>query len=169
MKKNRKKKISSTQDPAFEQVRRFYEFMNSNKISALEFSKDDVYIKLVRKAPAGHAKTNLVPVSAAGNEMEKGSAPAPSSPSQNVASKPNLPSGKTIKAPMSGIFYRSPSPSSPPYAREGDHVRKGQVLCIIEAMKVFNEIKCEQDCQILRVLAENGKPVEPNSDLFLIK
>jgi len=70
---------------------------------------------------------------------------------------------------MSGIFYRSPSPSSPPYVREGDNIQKGQVLCIIEAMKVFNEIKADFNFKILKVLVENGKPVTTNQDLFLIE
>ena len=70
---------------------------------------------------------------------------------------------------MSGIFYRAPTPSSPPYVRESDTIKTGQVICVIEAMKVFNEIKAEEDCIIVKVLTENGKPVEPNQNLFQIK
>jgi biotin carboxyl carrier protein len=70
---------------------------------------------------------------------------------------------------MSGIFYRAPSPSSPPYVREGDTVKEGQVICVLEAMKVFNEIKAEFNCVIEKVLQENGKPVEPNGDLFQVR
>ncbi len=77
--------------------------------------------------------------------------------------------GETIKAPMSGIFYRAPSPASPPYVREGDQVKEGQVLCVIEAMKVFNEIKAEFNCTIKKVLVENGKPLEPDQDIFQIQ
>jgi acetyl-CoA carboxylase biotin carboxyl carrier protein len=77
--------------------------------------------------------------------------------------------GETIKAPMSGIFYRAPSPASPPYVREGDSIKEGQVICVIEAMKVFNEIKAEFNCVLEKVVHENGKPVEPNADLFLVK
>ncbi|MBU2530601.1 MAG: acetyl-CoA carboxylase, biotin carboxyl carrier protein, partial [Elusimicrobia bacterium] len=67
------------------------------------------------------------------------------------------------------IFYRAPSHSSPPYVREGDMAKKGQILCVIEAMKVFNEIKCENDCQIIKVLTENGKLVDPDQDIFIVK
>ncbi|MEK7722014.1 MAG: biotin/lipoyl-containing protein, partial [Elusimicrobiota bacterium] len=77
--------------------------------------------------------------------------------------------GETIKAPMSGIFYRSPSPSSPPYVREGDAVKEGQVIYVIEAMKVFNEIKAEFNCVIEKVMQENGKAIEPNADIFQVK
>ena len=69
----------------------------------------------------------------------------------------------------SGIFYRSPSPSSPPYVREGDAVKEGQVIYVIEAMKVFNEIKAEFNCVIEKVMQENGKAIEPNADIFQVK
>ena len=77
--------------------------------------------------------------------------------------------GSRIKSSITGIFYRAPSPSSPPFVKEGDTIRTGQVLCIIEAMKVFNEIKAEIDCTIIKVLVENGKPVTANHDLFVME
>ena len=146
---------------AFEQVQKFYQFMNANKLEVVEFSKDATYIKLVRK----HNQTmQPIPVFAANAPVHATGThkPAPAAAAQ-------APEGETIKAPMSGIFYRAPSPSSPPYVREGDAVKEGQVLCVLEAMKVFNELKAEEDCIIEKVLAENGKPVEPNQNLFLIK
>ncbi|MFA6433551.1 MAG: biotin/lipoyl-containing protein [Elusimicrobiales bacterium] len=148
---------------AFEQVQKFYQFMNANKLEVVEFSKDATYIKLVRK----HNQTvQPIPVFAA-HAVHQAAAPAGAKPSSAPA--PAAPEGETIKAPMSGIFYRAPTPSSPPYVREGDTVKEGQVLCVLEAMKVFNELKAEQECVIEKVLAENGKPVEPNQNLFLIK
>ncbi len=147
-------------DTAFEQVQKFYQFMNVNKLEVVEFSKDATYIKLVRK----HNQTvQPIPIFAA-------HAPAHTAGEAKPApAAPQTPEGETIKAPMSGIFYRAPSPSSPPYVREGDDVKEGQVICVLEAMKVFNELKAEQDCIIEKVLSENGKPVEPNQNLFLIK
>lgn len=162
MKKN-SPETSPKKDTAFEQVQKFYLFMNANKLEVVEFSKDATYIKLVRK----HNQTvQPIPVFAAHAPAHPASAarPAPA-----PAAAPQAPEGETIKAPMSGIFYRAPSPSSPPYVREGDTVKEGQVLCVLEAMKVFNELKAEQDCVIEKVLSENGKPVEPNQNLFLIK
>jgi len=157
------KKTTKTQETAFDQVQKFYQFMNSNKLEVIEFSKDDTYIKLVRK----HSNAvHQIPVFAPGAVAH--AAPAPAGKAAPAAAAP-APAGETIKAPMSGIFYRAPSPSSPPYVREGDSVKEGQVICVIEAMKVFNEIKAEFDCVIQKVTAENGKPVEPNGDLFLIK
>ena len=86
------------------------------------------------------------------------------------ASQPAVPAGGlTIKAPMMGIFYRAASPSSPPFVKEGDVIKPGQILCMIEAMKVFNEIKAEMSGTIVEVLVENQEAVEFNQPLFLIK
>ena len=155
------KKTAKPQETAFEQVQKFYQFMNSNKLEVIEFSKDSTYIKLVRKH---NNAVHQIPVFAPSAHVQ---APA-GRPSAAAAPAPAA-GGETIKAPMSGIFYRAPSPSSPPYVREGDTVKEGQVICVIEAMKVFNEIKAEFNCVILKVVQENGKPVEPNGDLFIVK
>lgn len=74
-----------------------------------------------------------------------------------------------IKAPLVGTFYRAPSPDAPPYVKEGDVVEKGQVVCIIEAMKIMNEIESDVRGKVVKVLVENGKPVEYGQPLFLIE
>lgn len=159
------KKAAKAQETAFDQVQKFYQFMNSNKLEVIEFSKDETYIKLVRKH---NNVVHQIPVFAPG--AAPAAAPAGKAPAAGQkAAAPACHAGETIKAPMSGIFYRAPSPASPPYVREGDSVKEGQVICVIEAMKVFNEIKAEFDCVIEKVVQENGKPVEPNGDLFVVK
>jgi len=155
------KKTSKPQENAFDQVQKFYQFMNSNKLEVIEFSKDETYIKLVRKH---NNAVHQIPVFAPSAHAPAGKASAAPREQAQAAH-----GGETIKAPMSGIFYRAPSPASPPYVREGNAVKEGQVICIIEAMKVFNEIKAEFDCVIEKVVQENGKPVEPNADLFQVK
>ncbi|MBI4425877.1 MAG: acetyl-CoA carboxylase, biotin carboxyl carrier protein, partial [Elusimicrobia bacterium] len=75
----------------------------------------------------------------------------------------------SIKAPMMGIFYRASSPSSPPFVKRGDAVKRGHVLCLIEAMKVFNEIKADFDCVVDELLVENGKPVKSGQDLYAVR
>jgi len=153
------KKTAKPQETAFDQVQKFYQFMNSNKLEVIEFSKDNTYVKLVRKH---NNAVHQIPVFAP-------SAHAPAGRTAVARPQVQAAAGETIKAPMSGIFYRAPSPSSPPYVREGDTVKEGQVICVIEAMKVFNEIKAEFTCVIEKVVQENGKPVEPNGDLFQVK
>lgn len=74
-----------------------------------------------------------------------------------------------IKSPMVGTFYRAPSPDAPPFVEVGQSIRKGQVLCIIEAMKLMNQIESEVSGTIEKILVENGKPVEFGQPLFLVK
>ena len=75
----------------------------------------------------------------------------------------------TVRSPMVGKFYRNPSPDMPPYVNEGDAVSTGQVVCIIEAMKIMNEIESDAKGRVVRVLVENAQPVEYHQPLFLIE
>lgn len=107
-------------------------------------------------APA--AEATVQPVAAA--------APPAASKSDSDAEEAGL---VTIKSPMVGTFYRAASQDKPPYISVGDTVAKGAVLCIIEAMKLFNEIEAEHEGQIVRILVENGSPVAYDQPLFLIR
>ncbi|TYJ97892.1 biotin carboxyl carrier protein of acetyl-CoA carboxylase [Cucumis melo var. makuwa] len=91
---------------------------------------------------------------------------APSSPPPAKSATSSLP---TLKCPMAGTFYRSPGPGEPPFVKVGDKVQKGQVLCIIEAMKLMNEIEADRSGTIVEVLAEDGKPVSVDTPLFVIQ
>lgn len=77
--------------------------------------------------------------------------------------------GCTVNAPMVGTFYSSPAPDAPPFIKEGDVVRKGQVICILEAMKIMNEVEAEFDCKIVKFLVEDGSPVEFDMPLFSVE
>ena len=104
-------------------------------------------------------------------------APAPSTaptiaaaPTPPAAAEPaSMASYTPLRSPMIGTFYRSSGPDSPVFAQVGDMVEKGQVICIIEAMKLFNEIEAEQSGRIVKVLVENATPVEYDQPLFLIE
>ena len=91
------------------------------------------------------------------------------SPAAETPAKPELPSGQTVKSPMVGTFYRSASPGSEPFVDVGSVVKVGDTLCIVEAMKLLNEI--ESDCAgtIKKILVENGQPVEYGEPLFIIE
>lgn len=91
-------------------------------------------------------------------------APAPAAPTEAPA-----PSYRALKAPMIGTFYRSNSPDSPAFVQVGDLVERGQVICIIEAMKLFNEIEAEESGRVVKALVENSSPVEYDQPLFLIE
>lgn len=98
-------------------------------------------------------------------------APAPVAAPAPKAEKPAAASGKTvdIKSPMIGTFYRSANPDSPPFVSVGDKVSKGQTVCIIEAMKLFNEIESEVSGTIVKVMIENSSPVEYDQVLFVVE
>jgi acetyl-CoA carboxylase biotin carboxyl carrier protein len=96
-------------------------------------------------------------------------APAPSAPAAPAAEAAPSASHTALKSPMIGTFYRSSGPDAPVFVQVGDMVEKGQVICIIEAMKLFNEIEAEQSGRIVKVLVENATPVEYDQPLFLIE
>lgn len=91
------------------------------------------------------------------------SSPPPSPPSPAKSSLP------TVKSPMAGTFYRSPGPGEPPFIKVGDKVQKGQVLCIVEAMKLMNEIESDQTGTVVDIVAEDGKPVSLDTPLFVVQ
>ncbi|KAH7652386.1 acetyl-CoA carboxylase biotin carboxyl carrier protein [Dioscorea alata] len=94
------------------------------------------------------------------------SAPAPALPPPAKTSSSSLP---PLKCPMAGNFYRSPAPGEPPFVKVGDKVKKGQVVCIIEAMKLMNEIEADQSGTIVEIIAEDGKPISVDMPLLVIQ
>ncbi|XP_010259375.1 PREDICTED: biotin carboxyl carrier protein of acetyl-CoA carboxylase 2, chloroplastic-like [Nelumbo nucifera] len=103
--------------------------------------------------------------------MAPASASSSSSPVQALPSPPKTSksSHPPLKSPMAGTFYQSPAPGEPPFVKVGDKVQKGQVVCIIEAMKLMNEIEADQSGTVVEVLVENGKPVSLDTPLFVIE
>ena len=117
-------------------------------------------------APAPQAAP--APTPAAAPAAPQISAPAPAAPAAPAASADDSSRYVTIKAPMIGTLYRSANPESPAFVNVGDEVKKGQVICIIEAMKLFNEIESEVSGKIVKVLTDNATPVEYDQPLFLV-
>jgi acetyl-CoA carboxylase biotin carboxyl carrier protein len=121
----------------------------------------------------GHSAPAPVIVSApfAAPPSQAYSAPASSAPASQAAKPAAADESNliTVRSPMIGTFYRSSSPDKPPFASAGDEVSPGKVLCIIEAMKLFNEIESEVSGKIVKVLVENASPVEYDQPLFLIE
>ncbi|XVF58407.1 hypothetical protein PTKIN_Ptkin07bG0063700 [Pterospermum kingtungense] len=111
--------------------------------------------------------TPAAPVAAPSPASPARSAPAPA-PSSPPSAKTGNTSHPVLKCPMAGNFYRSPVPGEPPFVKVGDKVQKGQVVCIIEAMKLMNEIEADQSGTITEILVEDGKPVSVDMPLFVI-
>lgn len=146
------------------EIKDMINLMNENNLTELEIEKEGVRIKL-RKGPGGtyENKVELMPqqaASAAGAPPRSAQEPAEKAPVRNVVE---------IKAPMVGTFYRAPSPEAPPYINIGDSIEPGQVVCIIEAMKLMNEIKSEVKGKIIDIQVENAEPVEFGQALFVIE
>jgi acetyl-CoA carboxylase biotin carboxyl carrier protein len=141
-----------------ELTRRLAGVLGELGLSEVEIEAGDVRVR-VQRAPA--------PVAAAPS-------PAPAVPSSGSPAEHALvadvvsPALVTLEAPMVGTFYRAPSPTADPFVNEGDVVKESQVLCIIEAMKLMNEIESKVGGRIARILVENGQAVEYGQPLFLI-
>jgi acetyl-CoA carboxylase biotin carboxyl carrier protein len=126
----------------------------------LKTKEKETIVTTVNAAPAAYM---AAPVAA------PAAAPAPVASAPAAAPAPVAATGTQIKAPMVGTFYRSAGPDKPVFVKPGDKVKKGQVICIIEAMKLFNEIECEMDGTIVKVLAEDASPIEFDQPMFIIE
>jgi acetyl-CoA carboxylase biotin carboxyl carrier protein len=144
------------------EIKEMIQLMNENALTELEIEKEGMKIRL-KKNSSGAIEQSIVhevrPVSLATPSKET-SAPAPSAP---AASK------TVIKSPMVGTFYAAPAPDAQPFVGPGSQVEVGQVICIIEAMKLMNEIKAEARGKIAEILVHNGDPVEFGQPLFVLE
>jgi oxaloacetate decarboxylase alpha subunit len=149
------------------EIKEMLALMNENNLVELEIEKDGMKIRL-KKACAAEGYNGPIVI-----EREKVAAADNGSQSQQVAgSAPVEQAGvKTveIKAPMVGTFYRSPAPEAPPYVEVGQILEPGQVVCIIEAMKLMNEIKSEIKGKIVQILVDNTEPVEFGQSMFIVE
>ncbi|MFI5347250.1 MAG: acetyl-CoA carboxylase biotin carboxyl carrier protein [Elusimicrobiota bacterium] len=151
-----------------ETLKAVYDFMTKNGLDSVEIAEDGAQIKLVRRKAQPTQVAVPIPVPTGGAvHAAPSAAPVHAAPAA-IHHAPAVPAGTSVKSPMMGIFYRAPTPSSPPFCKEGDVIRPGQVICMIEAMKVFNEIKAEYPCTIVQCLVENGKPVKAGQDLIIV-
>ncbi len=140
-------------------VRQLGALLRELDLAEIEASVGAIRVRLQRHVPAPAAAPPAAPA-------PPPTGPAPAAPAPAV---PAVPGTITIEAPMVGTFYRASAPTAEPYVREGDLVKAGQILCIIEAMKLMNEIESKASGRIVRILVENGQPVEYGQPLFLIE
>jgi acetyl-CoA carboxylase biotin carboxyl carrier protein len=142
------------------------DLVSESGISELEVNEGEDRVRIVNAgapASAGHVVyANPAPVSAPATQPAPAAVPAP------APEEPAAESGFVARSPMVGTFYRAPNPESPNFVNIGDTVKVGQTLCIIEAMKLLNEIESEQAGVIKEILCENGQGVEFDQPLFII-
>lgn len=157
-------------------IKAIIDLMKKNSVSEFEMERQDFKIRLKRGASSGggmvaydDAGAAYAPPLAAlpptGNPAPATPAASPTAPAPGAPAEPSA----EIKSPMIGTFYRSPSPESTPYTEVGAEVGPDTVVCIIEAMKVMNEIKAETRGVITQILVENAKPVEFGQPLFKLR
>ena len=148
-------KKTAKESPILKEVKQLYSFMQDNQLDTIEYNQKGLYSRLVKTRPA------VVPVPVAVG----GSAVAATGGAVAVQEQYK----EVLNAPLMGIFFRGSTPSAPPFVKEGARVEKGDVICLIEAMKVFNEMRAEFPCIVKKVLVENGKPVKQGEPLFAIE
>ena len=146
------------------EIKEMINLMNENGLVELEVEKEDMRIRLKKTATGIDAFNTPLVIERQGN-------PSAGAQAQIVLAAEGKNTVKTaeIKSPMVGTFYRSPNPEAPAYTEVGQTIEPGQVICIIEAMKLMNEIKSEIKGKILEILVDNAEPVEFGQPLFLIE
>jgi acetyl-CoA carboxylase biotin carboxyl carrier protein len=161
------------EDNELKELRELVEFLKANQIAEFDMERADlkVRIKFVAEAPAPAAGLDMVQLarlmaSAPAPALPVGAA-APTAPA--AAPAPPTVANHQVKSPIVGTFYESPSPGSAAFVKVGDQVEVGQVLCIVEAMKLMNEIESDVAGEVVARIAASGQPVEYGQPLFEIK
>jgi acetyl-CoA carboxylase biotin carboxyl carrier protein len=150
------------------QIQELVKLINKTNIGEITIEEEGVKITVKQKKdPVQHIVANAAPAAYAA-PAAPAAAPAPPAAAAKPAAEPKTDNLLTIKSPMIGTFYRQAGPGKPIFAAVGDEVTPGKVVCIIEAMKLFNEIESEVKGKIVKVLVEDASPVEYDQPLFLV-
>jgi len=157
------------------EIKELIEFLIEKDVTEFELERGDVKLRVKRGAPEAGSSTERIiavhPAAVAPVAVQptvvtgQGSPVAPAPP---AAEKPEE-GLHMVHSPIVGTYYESPSPGSPPFVKPGDMVEAGQVLCIVEAMKLMNEIEADVAGEVVRMLVKNGQPIEYGQDLFAIR
>jgi acetyl-CoA carboxylase biotin carboxyl carrier protein len=156
-------------NPEMQQIEQLFQFMTEHNLEEFEYSRGDLHIRLRKPSSglvlAGQRAAPEIIVANPGSAAPEASASASAAaPEARLTEDLHL-----VKSPIVGTFYGSPSPGSEPFVKVGAFVETGQTLCIVEAMKLMNEIESDESGEIMRIFAENGQPVEYGQPLFGIR
>ncbi len=154
----------------FKQIQELLKTVNKSNISEVTIKDGEFEITIKQQSLATEPQYVQAPVYQAAPPVMAAPAAAPAAPVATPAAAPAENSNAiTIKSPMIGTFYRSSGPDKPPFVSVGDEVKVGQAICIVEAMKLFNEIESEVSGRIVKVLLDDASPVEYDQPLFLVE
>jgi acetyl-CoA carboxylase biotin carboxyl carrier protein len=148
-------------------IKKLIELLEESSLTEIEIVEGEESVRLSR---AGHVAA--APLTHYAPPPPLAGAPAPAAAPDAAAGdaqEPALPEGELVRAPMVGTFYAASTPDADPFVKPGQQVSEGETLCIIEAMKMFNQIEAETSGTVVAVLAENGQPVEFDQPLFVIR
>jgi acetyl-CoA carboxylase biotin carboxyl carrier protein len=166
-----------------DEIKQILELAREHHLAELEVEQDGLKIRIRKDAgghqatvvmasgdaPNGEANTSSAGSAAAGARAASGLEPVPAAARDDFASEPEPVELAVVKAPIVGTFYRAAEPGARSFVEIGDSVKKGQVLCIIEAMKLMNEIESEYEGEVVTAYIENGQPVQYGERLFAIR
>jgi acetyl-CoA carboxylase biotin carboxyl carrier protein len=148
-------------------LKKLIDLVQESGIAELEITEGEEKVKIVKGGGVSVSNAASAPPAAAATPATPAPVAAPVAAS--APAEPAAPEGHVVKAPMVGTFYRSPSPDAKPFVEVGHTIKEGQTICIIEAMKLMNEIEAEVSGTVVEVYAQNGKSVEFGQKLFRIK
>jgi acetyl-CoA carboxylase biotin carboxyl carrier protein len=146
------------------------DLVSESGISELEVTEGEGKVRIVKNAPPVYVQpsASYAPQFAQAAPVAGGEAPAVAAPGAAAAPAAAAPQGHVVTSPMVGTFYRAPSPGADPFVQVGDTVKEGQTICIIEAMKLLNEIESDKSGVVKEILVENGQAVEYGQPLFVV-
>jgi acetyl-CoA carboxylase biotin carboxyl carrier protein len=142
------------------------DLVSESNISELEITEAEGKVRIVKGGAAAPAPLPAPPLAA---PAVAAAAPAPAASAPVAEAAPAAPAGQVIKSPMVGTFYRSASPGAKPFVEIGSTIKAGDPVCIIEAMKIMNEIESDCTGKVLQILCENGQAVEFGQPLFIVE
>ncbi len=148
------------------EIKEMIQLMNENNLTELDLEEDGVKIRL-KKNQAGFIEQSILSEDRPPKALEPSA--RDKAQAQEAAKSPTPPARNLIKSPMVGTFYAAPAPDAPVFVQVGSAVETGQVVCVIEAMKLMNEIKSEIKGKVVEVLVNNGDPVEFGQPLFSLE
>ncbi len=152
-------------------IKQLIDLLNDTDITEFELSEGDDSVKICKSTAntVATAPITVAPVAQTTQQIAQPVAPAPSSLNAVVEPETTPTLGRTIKSPMVGTFYSAPSPDAEPFVSVGQHIKVGDTVCIVEAMKMFNKIEADIEGTIKQVLVNDGDPVEFDQPLFEIE
>lgn len=155
-------------------IEKLLKLISESELNEVSIEEGDLKVKVKKYAEPAPAPREQVyyapaPAAAPAPQAPVAAAAAPAPIAEKADAAPAASSGQTIKSPIVGTYYAAPSPNDPDFVKVGDVVKKGDVLCIVEAMKIMNEIESEVSGKIVKVLVSNAQPVEFDQPLFIIE